>query len=96
MSWSGEISSQAMKVFNNIIQERIAVKPGEHVLIVADTDTELELINAFIKAIKKAIPYSSRTKIVTRNDFLELNYKYLVLDKNNKSDNYQAKFIQKN
>ncbi len=52
MSWSGEISPQAMKVFDNIIKERIAVKPGEQVLIVADTDTELELINALIKAIK--------------------------------------------
>ncbi len=34
-----------------------------------------------LTTIKKILPYISRTKILTRNDFLDLNHKYLVLDK---------------
>ncbi len=39
MTWDREIDPQAMKVFDSIVKERIAVKPGEHVLIVGDADT---------------------------------------------------------
>ena len=53
MTWVSEIEPQAMKVFDSIVKERIAVKPGEHVLIVGDVDTELELISAFIQSIIK-------------------------------------------
>lgn len=37
-------------------------------------------IKSSLTEIDKFKPYSSKTKIITRQDFLNLNYKYLVLD----------------
>jgi hypothetical protein len=40
----------------------------------------LKIIDSNISKAKKALPYSSKTKVITRNDFLNLTYKYLVID----------------
>jgi leucyl aminopeptidase (aminopeptidase T) len=54
MSLFRAIKPEKMKVFDNIVSERIALKPGEQVLIVGDVETEPEMIGAFIDAINKA------------------------------------------
>ena len=50
---------------------------------VYDIETR-QIIENNITKVKKAIPYSSRTKVVTRKEFLDLTNKYLVTDQNNK------------
>ena len=47
-----------------------------------DRESEAK-IDTNLSKVKKAIPYSSRTKTLTREDFLNLSYKYLVLDDSN-------------
>ncbi len=47
---------------------------------VYDSESKQEIENNLAK-IKKALPYSSRTKTITRQDFLDLTNTYLVLDK---------------
>lgn len=49
---------------------------------VYDTETK-NIIEANLTKIEKAKPYSSRTKIITREDFLNLSYEYLVFNTNN-------------
>jgi len=51
MKW---LEPKIMKVFDNIIQDRCAVKPGEHVLIVADTARDWDTITCFVNAIDRA------------------------------------------
>jgi hypothetical protein len=41
--------------------------------------------------IKKDKSYSSRSKVISRQDFLDLNYKYLVLDKDNPNPGLEYK-----
>jgi hypothetical protein len=42
-----------------------------------------EQIESNILDLKKSKKYASRTKTITREDFLNLNYKYLVINKSN-------------
>ena len=43
-------------------------------------------INNNLAEIEKAIKYSSKYKTITRQDYLNITYKYLVFDKNNSSE----------
>jgi hypothetical protein len=38
------------------------------------------IIEKNLKDIEKVKPYSSRTKVLSREEFLDLNYKYLVIE----------------
>jgi len=50
---------------------------------VYDNETK-QILENNIKNVEKAIPYSSRTKVITRKEFLDLTNKYLVTDNTNK------------
>ncbi|MBT3726173.1 hypothetical protein HOG21_00260 [bacterium] len=44
-----------------------------------DSETE-EKIKQSLSKVQKAKPYSSKTKSITRSDFLDLNHTYLVMN----------------
>lgn len=44
-----------------------------------DSETEAK-IKASLAKVQKAKPYSSKTKVITRSDFLDLNHTYLVMN----------------
>lgn len=48
------IDPEKMKSFDMKIRDLCKVKPGDHVTIVADTETDPEMITAFVNAISKA------------------------------------------
>jgi len=50
-----------------------------------DNETTIK-INNNLSEIEKAIKYSSKYKTITRQDYLNITYKYLVFDNNNSSE----------
>jgi hypothetical protein len=49
-----------------------------------DNETNNKILNN-ISEIDKAIKYSSKTKTITRQEYLDITYKYLVFDENDYS-----------
>lgn len=49
---------------------------------VYDTETKTTIQNSIAK-VEKLLPFSSKTKNITRDEFLDLNYTYLVLEETN-------------
>jgi hypothetical protein len=49
---------------------------------VYDIETKTTIENSIAK-VEKLLPYSSKTKNITRDEFLDLNYTYLVLEETN-------------
>ncbi|MFK7779763.1 MAG: M23 family metallopeptidase [Candidatus Gracilibacteria bacterium] len=49
---------------------------------VYDNETKQKIENNIVK-VEQGLPYSSRTKVITRKDFLDLTNTYLVLDNRN-------------
>jgi len=47
-----------------------------------DNETDKKIVNN-INKINKDIVYSSKTKTITRQEYLDITYKYLIFDKNN-------------
>jgi len=69
---------------NRWLTQRDAITWIENALIkmndnVYDNESK-NIIEKNLKDIEKVKPYSSRTKVLSREEFLDLNYKYLVIE----------------